>query len=982
MSPNQIDKEQIFNSAADLADVSQRAAYLDQACGNDAQLRTEIEELLRHDDDAGSFLDQPAVNFSPTIAIGEFDSVDESSGEVSLAFLEPSDKPGCVGTMEHYEVIELVGRGGMGLVLRAFDPKLNRVVAIKVMAPELAANPMAVKRFLREARAAAAVSHDHVVTIHAIHDAHRPPFIVMEFVDGQSLQEKIDRTGGLELKETLRIGMQTARGLSAAHEQGLVHRDIKPSNILLENGIERVKLTDFGLARAVDDVSVTQTGQIAGTPQFMSPEQAQGQTVDARSDLFSLGSVLYAVCTSRPPFRADTALAMLRRVTDDEPRSICEVNSDIPNWLEAIIFKLLAKDPADRIQSAKEVADLLGQHLAYLQHPTTAPKPQPTVPPKLIGSLHQPKPLAERAKYMREPITRRLWPVVAIGVAAMLIGIAVFGMVIYVVTDNGTLVIESTDNNAVVTISKPVSDTHKGFEIHVVDKITGSGVVSLRSGHYRLLAFDTDPNAGHELKIRLSKEQFVLRRGGKVVVKVTRVPIVQPAQVAVPSTTGITEVRLFDGHTNTIERAVFFNDGHRVASASLDTTIRIWDVASGNELQRIDIGKPLSGMAISPDDKWVAVGIDDKQNASIEIWDVASGNKIADLEWRMDRVVRLEFSPDRRHLLSSGEDRVARLWNLSSWTVSREFEISNADTTCLSPDGRLIAGRDRKDDDFIWLWSSETYEPEARLDTTTAGKVQRCQFTSDSKMLVTGSFVGVIQFWDVDSGTEVRKLKAHRGPIFDIQLTGDGRHLISTGMDRGLRLWDVRTGSLVAEIDTKPRFFKSLDISPDGHHVIAAGAWSRNATAGRYEIDGDFDAYLYRLPKSVWQKAADVRRDLQPKGRPRSQIATKELDQLVELAENALSRVEKLVKNGVVSSADLMKASAELIEAKVRRAEARNEMGQVLALLGRLIELRETELKMVQALNQSGAATASDVRVASKALLEAKVRLVDAQADE
>ena len=173
MSPNQMDKEQIFNSAADLADESQRAAYLAQACGNDAQLRAEIEELLCHDVDAGSFLEQPAIDFSPTIAVGEFDTVDESSGDVSLAFLEPSDKAGCVGTMEHYEVIELVGRGGIGLVLRAFDPKLNRVVAIKVMALELAANTMAVKRFLREARAAAAVSHDHVVTIHAIHDAHQ-----------------------------------------------------------------------------------------------------------------------------------------------------------------------------------------------------------------------------------------------------------------------------------------------------------------------------------------------------------------------------------------------------------------------------------------------------------------------------------------------------------------------------------------------------------------------------------------------------------------------------------------------------------------------------------------------------------------------------------------------------------------------------------------------------------------------------------------
>jgi len=172
--------------------------------------------------------------------------VDETGGDLSLDSLTSSDKPGCLGVLGQYEVIEVVGRGGRGLVFRAHDTKLDRIVAIKVMAPELAANPMAVKRFLREARAAAAVSHDHVVTIHAIEEANRPPCIVMEFIDGPSVQEEIDQRGALDVTEILRIRMQTARGLAAAHEQGLVHRDIKPANILLENRVEWVKLTGFG----------------------------------------------------------------------------------------------------------------------------------------------------------------------------------------------------------------------------------------------------------------------------------------------------------------------------------------------------------------------------------------------------------------------------------------------------------------------------------------------------------------------------------------------------------------------------------------------------------------------------------------------------------------------------------------------------------------------------------------------------------------
>src|SRR5262249_4625282 len=212
-----------------------------------------------------------------------------------LSFLSPAGEPGSLGRLDHYEVLEVVGKGGTGVVLRARDIKLMRVVALKVLAAPLAASGTARQRFAREARAAAAVRDDHVVAIHAVEDDGPVPYLVMEFIDGRNLEGLLRRTGPLEVKEVLRIGMQVAKGLAAAHHQGLIHRDIKPANILLENGVQRVKLTDFGLARAVDDASLTQSGIIAGTPDYMSPEQANGDPVDYRSDLFSLGSVLYAL---------------------------------------------------------------------------------------------------------------------------------------------------------------------------------------------------------------------------------------------------------------------------------------------------------------------------------------------------------------------------------------------------------------------------------------------------------------------------------------------------------------------------------------------------------------------------------------------------------------------------------------------------------------------------------------------------------------
>jgi len=297
--------------------------------------------------------------------------------EVSLDFLSPSDEPGRLGRLGPYEVVKVLGRGGMGVVLKALDPSLNRYVAIKVLAPQWAGSAAARRRFAREGRAAAAIRHENVVAVHGVDEVKGLPYLVMEYVHGASLEERLERTGPPELRDVLRIGIQAADGLAAAHRQGLVHRDIKPANILLENGVARVKLTDFGLARAIDDASLTQSGMIAGTPLYMAPEQAAGASVDHRADLFSLGSVLYLLCTGRPAFRAPSTLAVLKRVCEATPRPIPDLNPEIPLWLVEIIAVLHAKDPADRFQSAEELSRLLSDHLAHMQDPRRVPQPAP-----------------------------------------------------------------------------------------------------------------------------------------------------------------------------------------------------------------------------------------------------------------------------------------------------------------------------------------------------------------------------------------------------------------------------------------------------------------------------------------------------------------------------------------------------------------------------------------------------------------------------
>lgn len=323
----------------------------------------------------GEFDEAGAVEYSAA-TIGGPGRLQPVAIQDVLDALAPTDDPHKLGRLGHYEVTGVVGVGGMGVVLKAIDPSLDRVVAVKVMAPALANNEKARQRFAREAKAAAAVLHPNVVPIHSVASGDSMPYLVMSYIRGGSLQKRLEREGPLPDVEVLRIGSQIAAGLAAAHDQGLVHRDIKPENILLEEGVERVTITDFGLARAVDDNTVTQNGTIAGTPMYMSPEQARGEKVDQQSDLFSLGSVLYALCTGRPPFRGDTSYGVMRQIIDEQPMAVREVNPDVPEWLAVVIEKLMSKDKALRIGSANEVHKLLEACLSHVQQPDEATIPE------------------------------------------------------------------------------------------------------------------------------------------------------------------------------------------------------------------------------------------------------------------------------------------------------------------------------------------------------------------------------------------------------------------------------------------------------------------------------------------------------------------------------------------------------------------------------------------------------------------------------
>jgi formylglycine-generating enzyme required for sulfatase activity len=277
-----------------------------------------------------------------------------------LDFLAPPQQSDELGRLGSYRVLKVLGAGGMGLVLQAEDPKLKRLVALKVMRPELAAKEVHRQRFLREAQATAAVEHPNIIHIHQVGEERGVPFLAMPFLKGEALDARLQREPKIAVAEAARIARQVAEGLAAAHEAGLIHRDIKPANLWLEARTGLVKVLDFGLARvAADDTQLTQSGTILGTPAYMAPEQASGTPVDGRCDLFSLGAVLYRMLTGTMPFPGTDIVTLIAALLTTTPRPVRELNPAVPPALAELVMQMLARDPAARPASARAVADAL-----------------------------------------------------------------------------------------------------------------------------------------------------------------------------------------------------------------------------------------------------------------------------------------------------------------------------------------------------------------------------------------------------------------------------------------------------------------------------------------------------------------------------------------------------------------------------------------------------------------------------------------------
>ncbi|MFO0823889.1 MAG: serine/threonine-protein kinase [Gemmataceae bacterium] len=673
--------------------------------------------MLCAHDKPDALLDQPAASHL-------------SSAASSFDFLEPSSRSDALGRLGHYEVLEVVGRGGMGIVLKAFDSKLHRVVALKVLAPILSMSALARHRFVREARAAAAVTHEHITAIHAVEDAGPYPYLVMQFLQGCNLQDQLDQSGPLPVMEVVRIGMQIALGLAAAHREGLIHRDIKPANILLENGSQRVKITDFGLAYAVDADGLMQSFLIAGTPAFMSPEQSDGRAIDCRSDLFSLGSVLYALCVGKPPFGGDTPMAILKRVCEDTPPPLRELNPKTPAWLEAIITKLLAKRPEDRYSSADEVATILGRCFTDLQ---AGLEP---------GRKRDP----ERGK-SRASLRRGL-----IRVGAVLLCVAL-GWAIRSVVQNR----ESSPSHVLKSDVEPANSS----EPRVLNPIQ---TLKRHTGRVRVVAYS--PNG-----------KMLATAGQDCMIRLWDTTTWQLREIPTP-------------HLGEIIWLAFDPSGTRLATgsdANDDSHVRLWDVSKLEAIGTLGgQSEGILGACWSPDGTRIAAGGWDK---TLRVWEVGKGTEVFAVEGVAKRFVRgLAYSPKGDQIVTGGSGSVTQLWDANTGQ-GIPSELPNDLCPTFLPTGDGIVGWDYERGRVVVCDL-----PSGKIRASWRAYpslIEGLAVSPDGRFVAT---VGedIARLWALEDHREVTTLVGHQGTIYTAAFSPDGTHLATGGFDDStVRIWEL-----------------------------------------------------------------------------------------------------------------------------------------------------------------------------------------------
>jgi WD40 repeat protein len=681
-----------------------------------------------------------------------------------------------------YELLEEIARGGMGVVFKARQQSVQRVVALKMILAAPLASPAEEQRFRAEAEAVAALDHPHIVPLFEAGECDGHPYYTMRLMEGGSLAGQLTRLvpnpcAAAALMEVV------ARAVHYAHQRGILHRDLKPANILLDaNGVPHV--TDFGLARRLDgSTGLTQPGAIVGTPGYMAPEQAggSGQRLTTAADVYALGAILYELLTGQPPFQAATPLETVLQVIADEPAPVRRLRPAVPKDLATVCHKCLEKHPARRYASAEALAEDLRRF--------GSGEPVAARPVGLAGRV------ARWAR--RRPAVAGLLLLVATVVAAGLEGILwSYGEARQAAktarqeAENARQERERADEKAAEAQAKEKEALWQAYLAQI-----GRADAQLQAG---------DHAGALQVLDRVDPEQ----RGWEY-------RCLQRRAEGTPLT--------LRGHTNGVRSVAYSPDGTRLASASLDRTVKVWDVTSGTEVATLrgHTGQ-VQSVAYSPDGTRLASAAED---TTVKIWDANSGAEVATLRGHAANVWSVCYSPDGTRLASASEDQTVKLWDVrrGAELATLRGHTSWVTSVAYSPDGTRLASASY--DQTVKVWDAKSGAPIATLPRLAVPLSSSVAYSPDGARLASAAG-SEVKLWDAASGAERATLRGHTNVVYAVCCSPDGTRLASASWDHTVKIWDAKSGDELATLRGHTGQVLSVAYSPDGCR-LATASWDQ-----------------------------------------------------------------------------------------------------------------------------------------------------------
>jgi eukaryotic-like serine/threonine-protein kinase len=673
----------------------------------------------------------------------------------------------------------------MGAVYKAYDPFLDRTVAIKVLAPHLVWEKDFVERFLREARAAGRLQHPGIIPVYDVGQESSSYYFVMAYLPGPSLKQRIAQKGKLTPDEALPILRQLADALDYAHSEGLIHRDVKPANVMFDKRGQAM-LTDFGIVKAVEESRLTGTGASIGTPHYMAPEQVKGVQVSARADQYALAIVTFEMLTGNVPFDATTTTAVLFKQVNDPPPSICKLCTDLPRSVDGVIKRALAKSPDKRYASCGEFVKALevalAQAVAKPRKPTPTPSPLEPLPTQVA--------LAEARPF--SPFRAGSWQgrlMIGGGIGVLVI----VGLVIAALagrpgpaTPTPIAAIQPTSSATPAptsTLQQTSTPTHTPGP--PTQTPTSSPTLPASTPVPQPAAVISSDNVNRVTKLAewdVGTWWATFSPDGKMMA-------LGSGGVSLWAPSSGREMYILSKLTIPASRGIFSPDGALLASGPGDGTVKVWDVASGRELYTLAGHNTLaSSVAFSPDGKLLASagGFND---ATIKLWDVASGSTLLSLTGHNKGISAVVFSPDGAQLASGSDDRRVKIWQLPDGLELRTIEYTAAvKSTAFSPDGTVLASA--LTNGRIELWDV-SHERESRTLPGHADQAWSLAFSPDGRILASAAWDATVKLWDVSAGRELRTL-THTDRVLSVAFSPDGRLLASGSADGIVRVWGVK----------------------------------------------------------------------------------------------------------------------------------------------------------------------------------------------